>query len=120
MSELKRTQLFDAHVAAGATLVDFGGWEMPIQYPSGIVAKHLYCRSNCGIFDVSHMDRLAAAAEEGKATGVKGLPAKLGMDMAAELIAQIKDQNICPGVHIMAIGAERNVPVILEKAGIAL
>ena len=58
MSELKRTQLYDAHVAAGATLVDFGGWEMPIQYPTGIVAEHLYCRSDCGIFDVSHMGRL--------------------------------------------------------------
>ena len=33
MSELKRTQLYDIHVAAGATMVDFGGWEMPIQYP---------------------------------------------------------------------------------------
>ena len=33
MSELKRTQLYDAHVKAGATMVDFGGWEMPIQYP---------------------------------------------------------------------------------------
>ncbi|MBP3659995.1 MAG: glycine cleavage system protein T, partial [Oscillospiraceae bacterium] len=58
MSELKRTVLYDAHVAAGATLVDFGGWEMPIQYPSGIVAEHLYTRSQCGIFDVSHMGRL--------------------------------------------------------------
>ena len=58
MSELKRTQLYEAHVAAGATLVDFGGWEMPIQYPTGIVAEHLWCRSNCGIFDVSHMGRL--------------------------------------------------------------
>ena len=58
MSELKRTQLYAAHVAAGATLVDFGGWEMPIQYPTGIVAEHLYCRSACGIFDVSHMGRL--------------------------------------------------------------
>ena len=38
MSELKRTQLYDVHVAAGATMVDFGGWEMPIQYPSGIIA----------------------------------------------------------------------------------
>ena len=64
------------------------------------------------------IDRLQAAADEGKATGVKGLPMKLGIEMAAELIAQIKDQNICPGVHIMAIGAEKNVPVILEKAGI--
>ena len=58
MSELKRTVLFNAHVAAGATMVDFGGWEMPIQYPSGIVAEHLYTRKCCGIFDVSHMGRL--------------------------------------------------------------
>ena len=64
------------------------------------------------------IDRLAAAAEEGKQTGVKGLPAKLGIEMAAELIAQIKEENLCPGVHIMAIGAEKNVPVILEKAGL--
>lgn len=58
MSELKRTQLYQAHLAAGATMVDFGGWEMPIQYPSGIVAEHLYTRKCCGIFDVSHMGRL--------------------------------------------------------------
>ena len=58
MSELKRTPLYDAHVAAGATMVDFGGWEMPIQYPAGIVAEHLYDRKHCGIFDVSHMGRL--------------------------------------------------------------
>ncbi len=58
MSELKRTQLYEAHVAAGAELVDFGGWEMPIQYPTGIVAEHLWTRSQCGIFDVSHMGRL--------------------------------------------------------------
>ena len=64
------------------------------------------------------IDRLAAAAEEGKATGVKGLPMKLGIEMAAEMIAKIKEENICPGVHIMAIGAEKNVPIILDKAGI--
>lgn len=58
MSELKRTPLYDAHVAAGGTMVDFGGWEMPIQYPAGIVAEHLYDRKHCGIFDVSHMGRL--------------------------------------------------------------
>ena len=64
------------------------------------------------------IDRLAAAAEEGKLSGVKGLPGKLGIEMAAQLIAQIKEENLCPGVHIMAIGAEKNVPVILEKAGL--
>ena len=58
MSELKRTQLYDVHVSAGATMVDFGGWEMPIQYPSGIIAEHLYTRQVCGLFDVSHMGRL--------------------------------------------------------------
>ncbi len=58
MSELKRTQLYDVHVAAGGEMVDFGGWEMPIQYPTGIVAEHLYTRSACSLFDVSHMGRL--------------------------------------------------------------
>lgn len=58
MSELKRTCLYDVHVAAGATMVDFGGWEMPVQYPTGIVAEHLYTRSKCSLFDVSHMGRL--------------------------------------------------------------
>ena len=66
----------------------------------------------------SMIDRLSAAAAEGKATGVKGLPMKMGVEMASEMIAQIKDLNLCQGVHIMTIGAEKNVPVILEKAGI--
>jgi len=66
------------------------------------------------------IDRLAAAAAEGKEKGVKGLPAKLGIEMAAEMIARIKAEGICDGVHIMAIGAEKNVPTILEKAGIAI
>jgi len=64
MSELKRTPLYDAHVAAGATMVDFGGWEMPIQYPTGIVSEHLYDRKHCGIFDVSHMGRLIVEGPE--------------------------------------------------------
>ena len=64
------------------------------------------------------IDRLAAAAEEGKEKGVKGLPMAAGIDMAAELIAEIKSRELCDGVHIMAIGAERNVPVILQKAGL--
>ena len=64
------------------------------------------------------IDRLAAAAAEGKEKGIKGLPGKLGIEMAASLAAQIKEEGLCDGVHIMAIGAEENVPVILEKAGI--
>lgn len=62
--------------------------------------------------------RLAAAAAEGKEKGVKGLPMQAGIEMAADLIAQIIDQKICPGIHIMTVGAEQNVPVILDKAGV--
>jgi 5,10-methylenetetrahydrofolate reductase len=42
------------------------------------------------------------------------------MEMAAEMIAKIKDEKLCDGVHIMAIGAEKNVPTILEKAGLSI
>lgn len=64
--------------------------------------------------------RLDAAAAEGKEKGVKGLPAKLGMEMAAQMIAEIRERKLCPGVHIMAIGAEKNVPAILEMAGVQI
>jgi aminomethyltransferase len=55
---LKRTALYDAHVAARAKLVPFAGWEMPVQY-DGIKEEHLRVRSDCGIFDVSHMGEIA-------------------------------------------------------------
>ena len=81
-----------------------------------------YMNENVPGIDVpQHMiDRLSAAAAEGKEKGVKGLPTKLGIEMAAEMIAKIKDEHLCDGVHIMAIGAEKNVPVILEKAGLSI
>lgn len=68
----------------------------------------------------SMIEKLAAAAEEGKEKGIKGLPTQVGMDMAAEMIAKIKDEKLCDGVHIMAIGAEKNVPIILERAGVTI
>ena len=64
------------------------------------------------------IERLEAAAAEGKEKGIKGLPMQAGIDMAAEFIAQIKAEGVCEGVHIMAIGAEHNVPEILKRAGI--
>jgi aminomethyltransferase len=51
---LRRTPLYEAHVAAGARLVPFAGWEMPVQY-EGLRAEHLAVRRDCGVFDVSHM-----------------------------------------------------------------
>ena len=52
---LQHTALYDRHRALGAKMVPFAGWEMPVQYPSGILAEHHAVRSGTGIFDVSHM-----------------------------------------------------------------
>jgi aminomethyltransferase len=54
---LKRTALYEAHVAAGAKMVPFAGWEMPVEY-DGIKAEHLRVRTSCGVFDVSHMGEI--------------------------------------------------------------
>src|SRR5205807_2331638 len=53
--ELLKTPLFTRHVALGARMVPFAGYAMPVQYPSGILAEHLWVRENAGLFDVSHM-----------------------------------------------------------------
>src|ERR1700735_4254365 len=63
---LKKTALFTAHQKLGARLIDFGGWEMPVQY-SGLIAEHLAVRKAAGIFDISHMGEATisgVAAEE--------------------------------------------------------
>jgi aminomethyltransferase len=52
---LQRTALYDTHVALGARIVPFAGFEMPVQYPTGITAEHRAVRKSCGLFDVSHM-----------------------------------------------------------------
>ncbi|MFL5565737.1 MAG: glycine cleavage system aminomethyltransferase GcvT [Gemmatimonadaceae bacterium] len=52
---LKRTPLYDVHVALGAKIVPFAGFEMPVQYPTGITAEHKAVRERAGLFDVSHM-----------------------------------------------------------------
>src|SRR6185503_8287396 len=52
---LKRTPLYDLHFALGAKMVPFAGYEMPVQYPLGILKEHLHTRAHAGLFDVSHM-----------------------------------------------------------------
>jgi aminomethyltransferase len=52
---LKQTPLHDVHVALGAKMVPFAGYEMPVQYPTGITTEHKAVRERCGLFDVSHM-----------------------------------------------------------------
>ena len=52
---LRSTVLADAHRALGAKMTVFGGYDMPVQYPAGILKEHLWTRAHAGIFDVSHM-----------------------------------------------------------------
>ena len=82
---LKRLPLRDLHLARGARLVPFAGWEMPVQYEPGVMAEHLQTRAGAGLFDVSHMgqvllrprngmDRLALAFEALVPADLLGLP----------------------------------------------
>jgi aminomethyltransferase len=63
---LKRTPLYDRHVAAGARLVPFAGWEMPVQY-AGIREEHVAVRRGVGVFDVSHMGEVATTGPDAEA-----------------------------------------------------
>ena len=56
--ELKKTPLNDVHRRMGGRMVDFGGWDMPVQYPAGTVEEHLRTRTHSGLFDVSHMGEI--------------------------------------------------------------
>ena len=62
MTGLSRTGLYDLHVALGAKMVPFAGYEMPVQYPMGVLKEHLHCRAAAGLFDVSHMGQVILRA----------------------------------------------------------
>jgi aminomethyltransferase len=61
---LRRTPLYELHRARGAKMVPFAGYEMPVQYPSGIIAEHLHTRAQAGLFDVSHMGQIRLRGAE--------------------------------------------------------
>jgi aminomethyltransferase len=63
---LRRTPLYEAHAAAGAKLVPFAGWEMPVQY-EGVRSEHIAVRTGCGVFDVSHMGEIEASGPQAEA-----------------------------------------------------
>jgi aminomethyltransferase len=64
-SSLKRTPLHALHVALGARMVPFAGYEMPVQYAAGVLKEHLHTRQKAGLFDVSHMGQLFLRANSG-------------------------------------------------------
>src|ERR1700745_2579978 len=65
-SPLKRTPLHALHVASGGKMVPFAGYDMPVQYPAGVLREHLHTRSSAGLCDVSHMGQIALRPKSGR------------------------------------------------------
>lgn len=66
MADLKRTVLYDLHLELGGKIVPFAGYEMPVQYPMGVLKEHLHTRAAAGLFDVSHMGQIILTAKSGR------------------------------------------------------
>ena len=64
MEKLLNTVFYEKHVSLGAKMVEFGGWDMPVQYETGIVQEHLNTRKQAGLFDVSHMGRFIVSGSD--------------------------------------------------------
>ena len=63
-TDLKRTPLHELHLALGARMVPFAGYEMPVQYPMGVMGEHLHTRAKAGLFDVSHMGQVVLSGPD--------------------------------------------------------
>jgi aminomethyltransferase len=115
---MKRTALFSAHQKLGAKLIDFGGWEMPVQYTS-ITEEHLAVRNAAGIFDISHMGEVtvsgAAAAEflnQLLTNDIKKLTPGLGQytlmcNERGTVIDDLYAYRLCGDVYFLVINASR-------------
>src|SRR5438445_326046 len=117
---LQRTPLYELHRTRGARMVPFAGYEMPVQYPPGIIAEHLHTRSQAGLFDVSHMGQIrlrgvAAARElERLVPGdLQGLaPGRMRYTLLLNDAGGILDDLIATGVEdglLLVVNAARKV-----------
>ncbi len=73
---MKRTPLYQTHLSMNARMVDFAGWEMPVQY-SGVMEEHINVRENCGLFDVSHMGEILIHGKDAEAFMKKMVPTRI-------------------------------------------
>jgi aminomethyltransferase len=110
---LKRTPLYDRHVAAGAKLVDFAGWEMPVQY-SGVREEHMAVRQAAGIFDVSHLGEIETSGPQ----ALELLQLLLSNDVAAIPVGGAQysvlcreDGGIIDDLFTYRLGSERYLTV---------
>jgi len=87
----KKTPLYQTHVDAGGKIVEFGGYLMPVQYPTGVIAEHMAVRTKAGLFDVSHMAELTL---EGPAA-VENLQRLVTADISKMTDGQVKYAMFC-------------------------
>ena len=80
-TDLKRLALNDLHVSLGARMVPFAGYEMPVQYPMGVLKEHLHTRSAAGLFDVSHMGQVLLWPKSGMQSLMLGFEALMPVDV---------------------------------------
>jgi aminomethyltransferase len=83
-TELRRTPLYELHVARGGKMVPFAGYDMPVQFPAGVLKEHLHTRASAGLFDVSHMGQIALRPKSGNvADAARALEALIPQDILA-------------------------------------
>ncbi|RKZ48545.1 MAG: glycine cleavage system aminomethyltransferase GcvT [Gammaproteobacteria bacterium] len=76
-SQLKKTPLYDLHCEQGARMVPFAGYEMPVSYPLGIKQEHLHCRTQAGLFDISHMGQIRLQGKQAVSVLESLIPSKI-------------------------------------------
>jgi aminomethyltransferase len=110
---LKRTPLYDRHVAAGAKLVPFAGWEMPVQYTS-IREEHLAVRGAAGIFDVSHMGEIETSGPDAERFLQRVLSndvSKIADDGAQYSVLTNQDGGVLDDLFSYRLGSDRFLTV---------
>ena len=110
---LKRTALHDRHAAAGARLVPFAGWEMPVQY-EGIRPEHVAVRTKVGVFDVSHMGEIETHGPEAEAFLQKILSndvSKIAEDGAQYSVLTKPDGGVLDDLFSYRLGPDRFLTV---------
>lgn len=100
--DLQRTPLYGRHVAAGAKMVPFAGYEMPVQYPMGVLKEHLWTREKAGLFDVSHM----------------GQAYLVSADKNHETVARFLEQLVPAALVELKSGQQRYTQLLNEDGGI--
>lgn len=112
-SSLKRTPLFDVLAQAGGRMVDFHGWEMPVQF-AGILAEHRAVRTACGAFDVSHMGQIFISGPEAhrfvERVNCNRMSAEPGKGTYAHVLAE--DGGILDDAITFCLGPERFLAIV--------